>query len=75
MTYFTDVLVATRMTLREALDALARWTSERKQRARQLLESETWSEAAVEREFSPEEAQVVITLHEYHARLELSPAC
>ena len=60
------------MTLREALDAFAQWDSARKKRARSLLES--WNEAAVEREFSPEEAQVIVTLHEYHARLELSPA-
>jgi len=65
------VLVATRMTLREALDAFAQWSAARKERARELLGS--WNEAAVEREFSPEEAQVIITLHEYEARLELSP--
>jgi hypothetical protein len=69
--YFIGVLVATRMTLREALDAFDTWSEAHKKRARALLES--WNQAAVEREFAPEEAQVVITLHEYNASLELSP--
>ncbi len=72
MPYFIRVLVATRMTLREALDAFAKWGQTRKERTCTLLQS--WNEAAVEREFSPEEAQVIITLHEYNARLELSPS-
>ena len=71
MPYLTHVLVATRMTLREALDAFAKWSDTRKEQACALLQS--WSEGAVEREFSPEEAQVILTLHEYNARLELSP--
>jgi hypothetical protein len=70
--YLTHVLVATRMTLREALDAFAKWNPARKERACALLQS--WSASAVEREFSPEEAQVILTLHEYNAHLELSPA-
>ncbi len=60
------------MTLRQALDAFHKWAGDRKEWGRARLES--WNEEAAQREFSPEEFDVLIALRAYDARLELSPA-
>jgi len=60
------------MTLRQALDAFRNWSSGRREQAQAMLES--WNEEQAQRDFSPEEFEVLRALHGYQARLELSSA-